>query len=148
MWIFTKYGFFSAVRARQGDGKHGQPIDPHRVMVPARVRGHLEALMKRFPDLLGPCEIREFPRADYAFRIFVDKRVWSAVLSSLPEDTDYDNFKSVVARHQGRAGAALRTFAARRLVGDVQVAEVIEPTALIQNHGVFANRPYTRHTGD
>ena len=106
MWIFTKYGFFSAVCARQGDGKRDQPIDPHRIMVRARVRQHLEALMKRFPDLLGPSEIREFPQADYAFRTFVDKRVWSAVLSSLAEDTDYDNFKSEVARHQGRAGAA------------------------------------------
>ena len=106
MWIFTKYGFFSAVCARQGDGKPDQPIDPHRITVRARVRGHLEALMKRFPDLLGPSEIREFPQADYAFRIFVDKRVWSAVLSSLAEDTDYDNLKSEVARHQGRAGAA------------------------------------------
>ena len=63
MWIFTKYGFFSAVCARRGDGNHGQPIDSDRIMVRARVRGHLEALMKRFPDLLGPCEIREFPQA-------------------------------------------------------------------------------------
>ena len=106
MWIFTRYGFFSAVCAKQGDGKQGKPIDTDRIMVRARVRGHLEAMMKRFPDLLGPCEIREFPRADYAFRIFIDKRVWSAVLSSLAEDTDYDNFKSEVARHQGRPGAA------------------------------------------
>jgi hypothetical protein len=27
MWLFTKYGFFSIVCARQGDGKQGQPID-------------------------------------------------------------------------------------------------------------------------
>jgi len=27
MWIFTRYGFFSAVCARQGDGGHGQPVD-------------------------------------------------------------------------------------------------------------------------
>ena len=66
---------------------------------------HLESLTKRFPDLLGQCQIREFAGSDYAFRIFVDKRVWSAVLSSLAEETDYDNFKSEVARHQGRAGA-------------------------------------------
>lgn len=106
MWIFTKHGFFSAVCARQGSGKHGQPIDPDRIMVRARVRGHLDALTKRFPDLLETSEIREFAGADYAFRIFVDKRVWSAMLSSLAEETDYDNFKSEVARHQGRAGAA------------------------------------------
>jgi hypothetical protein len=30
MWVFTKQGFFSAVCARQGDGKDGQPINPDR----------------------------------------------------------------------------------------------------------------------
>jgi hypothetical protein len=106
MWIFTKHGFFSAVCARKGDGKHGQAVDLDRIMVRARVRGHLKALKNRFPDLLGQCEIREFAGTDYAFRLFVDKPVWSQVLSGLAEETDYDNFKSAVARHQGRAGAA------------------------------------------
>ena len=45
-------------------------------------------------------------RGHPAFRIFVDKPVWSQVLSGLAEETDYDNFKSEVARHQGKAGAA------------------------------------------
>ena len=106
MWIFTKHGFFSAVCARQGDGKHGQPVDPDRIMVRGRMRSHLEALKERFPDLLGQCEIREFAGTDYAYRLFVDKPVWSQVLAGLAEETDYDNFKSEVARHQGRAGAA------------------------------------------
>jgi hypothetical protein len=105
MWLFTKHGFFSAVCARKGDGKHGQPIDPNRIMVRSRVRGHLEALKRRFPDLLGQCEIREFAGTDYAFRIFVGKPAWSQVLSGLAEETDYDNFKSEVARHQGPGGA-------------------------------------------
>ena len=106
MWIFTKHGFYSAVCARQGDGKHGQPVDPDRIMVRARVREHLEALKVRFPDLLGRCEIREFAGTDYAHRLFIDKSAWSQVLAGLAEETDYDNFKSEVARHQGRAGAA------------------------------------------
>jgi hypothetical protein len=106
MWIFTKHGFFSAVCARQGNGTHRQPVDPDRIMVRARVREHLEALKERFPNLLGQCEIREFAGTDYAYRLFVDKRVWSQVLAGLAEETDYDNFKSEVARHQGRAGAA------------------------------------------
>ena len=58
MWLFTKHGFFSAVCARQGNGKHGQHVDPRRIMVRARV-----------------------------------------------QETDYDNFKSEVARHQRKAGA-------------------------------------------
>ncbi|MDA1232699.1 MAG: hypothetical protein O2856_18160 [Planctomycetota bacterium] len=106
MWIFTKHGFFSAVCARQGNGKHGQPVDPERIMVRARVRGHLEALKKRFPDLLGECEIQESAGTDYAYRLFVQKSTWTQVLAGLAEETDYDNFKSEVARHQGRGGAA------------------------------------------
>lgn len=106
MWIFTKYGFFSAVCARQASGKHGMPVDPNRIMVRARLREHLEALKNRFPDLIGQCEIQEFAGADYAFRIFVPKSVWSQVLSGIAEETDYDNFKSEVARYQGKTGAA------------------------------------------
>lgn len=105
MWIFTKHGFYSAVCARQGNGD-GQPVDPDHIMVRARLRAHLEALKKQFPDLLGTFEIQESAGTDYAFRIFVDKQVWSEVLAGLAEETDYDNFKLEVARHQGRAGAA------------------------------------------
>jgi len=84
MWIFTKQGFFSAVCARKGNGKHGQPVDPDRIMVRARVRGHLEALMKRFPDLLGESEIQEFVGTDYAFRVFVQKPTTTTSNRKLP----------------------------------------------------------------
>lgn len=104
MWVFTRYGFFSAVCARQGNGERGRPVDPDRIMVRARVRGHLEALKERFPDQLGPCEIQEFAGTDYAYRLFVAKPSWAAVLSELATEIDYDNFKSEVAHHQGKAG--------------------------------------------
>src|SRR4051794_36916963 len=104
MWIFTKYGFFSAVCAREGDGKHGQSVDPHTIMVRARVKSHLEALKKRFAQQLALCDIREFPNTDYAFRVFMPKADWAQVVSALVTETDYDNFKSEVARHQGRPG--------------------------------------------
>ena len=116
----------------KGNGKHGQPVDPDRIMVRARVRGHLEALKKRFPDLLGECEIQESAGTDYAYRLFVQKSAWTQVLAGLAEETDYDNFKSEVARHQGRGGSGLRAFAARGLVGDAQVAEVRRAMTAIQ----------------
>ena len=65
----------------------------------------MEALKDRFSDLLADCEIKGFAGTDYAFRIFVDKSVWSQVLVGLNEEMDYDNFKSKVARHQGSDGA-------------------------------------------
>lgn len=106
MWIFTKHGFFSAVCARQGDGAHGRGVDVGRMMVRGRVRGHLEALKGRFPELLDGCEIEESLGTDYAYRIFMPKAAWVQVLAALADETDYDNFKSAVARHQGPAGAA------------------------------------------
>ena len=106
MWLFTKHGFYSAVCARQGDGSHGQPVDPDRIMVRARVRGHLETLKERFSELLADSEIMEFSGTDYAYRIFVPKSVWSQVVVGLTEEMDYDNFKSKVARHQRNDGAA------------------------------------------
>ena len=106
MWIFTRHGFYSAVCARQGDGGHRQPVDPNRIMVRARLRTHLEALKDRFPDLLGECDIKDFVGTDYAFRIFVDKSVWTQVMTGLSDELDYDNFKSEVARFQRHTGAA------------------------------------------
>ena len=105
MWIFTKHGFFSAVCARQGSGSHSQPIDPDRIMVRARRRSHLETLRESFDSLLGDCEIQESRGTDYAFRLFVPKPTWAEVLAALASETDYDNFKSEVARHQGQSGA-------------------------------------------
>lgn len=100
MWIFTKYGFFSAVCARQGDGSHGRPVDVNRIMVRARLREHLEALKARFPTILGRCKIQEFVGTDYAYRLFIGKSSWSRILAEMAEETDYDNFKSAVAKHQ------------------------------------------------
>jgi hypothetical protein len=104
MWLFTKHGFYSVVCARQGDGRHGQPVDEARLMVRARVRGHLEALRQQFPELLGEAQIRTFEGTDYAYRLFVPKAVWTTVAAALAEELDYDNFKDEVGRVQGRAG--------------------------------------------
>jgi len=106
MWLFTKYGFYSAVCARRGSGGHGQPIDSDRVMVRARLRQHLEALQQRFAELLADSEVREFPGSDYAYRIFVPKPIWSQVLLALSEELDYDNFKDEATRFQGKSGAS------------------------------------------
>jgi hypothetical protein len=106
MWIFTKYGFFSAVCARQGDGRHSEAVDPSRIMVRARVRAHLEQLRSRFTELLNDFEIQVSKSTDYAYRMFIPKSVWVEVISALAEETEYDNFKSEVSNHQGRAGAA------------------------------------------
>jgi len=99
MWLFTKYGFYSAVCARQGTGKLGAPVDPERVMVRARTRAHLEALKERFQDL-ATCEIKAFAGSDYAYRLFVEKSTWATIVAALTSEMDYDNFKSEVGRRR------------------------------------------------
>jgi hypothetical protein len=74
MWLFTKHGFFSAVCARQGDGKHTKPVDSDPIMVRGRVRGHLEVLKKRLGDLLGTRDIKDFAGTDYPIRLIVAKK--------------------------------------------------------------------------
>ena len=116
MWLFTKYGFYSAVCARRA----GQPLDHDRVMVRARLREHLDALKGRFPDLLGDRPVVVAAGTDYACRIFVDKAVWARIVSDLADDVDYGNFKSAVARHQGTTEYEHALHGVWRVTYDVQ----------------------------
>jgi len=92
MWLFSKYGFFSAVCTKE---------NPEELKVRARDVDHLRELKKNFP-MLAPFEISESPKADYRCRMIVPKAIWTKVCEALAEDIDYDNFKSGVAAHRGR----------------------------------------------
>ena len=87
MWLFTKYGFYSAVCPRQGPDRRA-PVDPDRIMVRARVRDHLVNLMEAFPILAA--EIEEHTGTDYAYRLHTDKRNWAKVVASLATSRSAD----------------------------------------------------------
>lgn len=91
MWIFCKYGFFSAV----------QHIDkPDTLLIRARFKGDLERLRKQFePCYREDCKIRETPDADYRYRMECPKYAFSDFLEKLADDIDYPNFKDAV--HDG-----------------------------------------------
>jgi hypothetical protein len=91
MWVFSSIGFFSAVSGRTVDFK----VDPLKIVVRARVKDHLIALIKKYSVLNGT-EITQSTSTDYRFRIVVDKMTWVEVMMSLTEDIDYTNFKSSV----------------------------------------------------
>lgn len=93
MWLYTKYGFFSVVCAREGDGAHGNPVDPRRVMVRARRREHLEHLLSEVPG------VHQSVGTDYRYRVFLPKDAWAAIARALAEDIDYDNFKDAAHAH-------------------------------------------------
>lgn len=90
MWLFTVYGFFSVVCARNEKGKP----DASKIMVRARNKQHLLSLQKRFGFLLGTMDIEESQDTDYPFRLFVGKPTWVRLLGDLAKEINYDNFKA------------------------------------------------------
>lgn len=97
MWLFTRYGFFSVVLARQVIDGHvtGKP-DPSRVMIRARQLNHLEMLLKRFPGLGNP-KILETRGTDYRYRAVVPHDAFADVAKTIAAEIDYTNFKSECA---------------------------------------------------
>jgi len=93
MWIFTKYGFFSVVCAKDRKGNS----DPNLLMVRARERHHLEDLCFQF-ELKN--RIRESKKTDYRYRIIIKKEDWLKVSKALIQDIDYPNFKSEVLSYE------------------------------------------------
>ena len=89
MWMFTKSGFFSAV-------KH---LDrPGCVLVRARFKGDLE----RFCAAHGlAAKVEETPEADYRFRATIEQAAFADAVKAEAEGIDYPNFKS--AAHDGTA---------------------------------------------
>ena len=98
MWLFTRYGFFSVVQARRVEnGKVVVEPDPETLMVRARRREHLDALLERF-DSLADLEITESPGTDYRYRMIVPRSVWRMIVDGLVSDIDYTNFKSACGK--------------------------------------------------
>jgi hypothetical protein len=103
MWLFTRYGFFSAVCARDGESSRA-PIDPSRIVVRGRRRDHLDALRSRFAEHIGDCAVIADAGTDYRYRMVVPKVAWTQLVADLASEIDYRNFTSAVVSHQGEAG--------------------------------------------
>jgi hypothetical protein len=97
MWVFTLYGFYSVVCARNQDGA---TTETNTLMVRARVRPHLATLQGRFTEL-ADYSIRETPDTDYRFRIIVPKARWKDLAAQMIEELSYGNFKDEAARTLG-----------------------------------------------
>lgn len=96
MWIFTKFGFFSVVQYSPSPGT---------LVVRARTRSDLEALLDRHGQDLGYPQIIETPTADYCCRVLVPAPAWASVMSRFVDDIDYSNFKDTVRDAQGKERA-------------------------------------------
>jgi hypothetical protein len=84
MWVMTTVGMFSVVVNRQ---------QPGHVLVRARARKDLEALLARVKDVWQDSDILRTPTADYRYRVSVPKTQWAEWVYALAQDIDYSNFK-------------------------------------------------------
>jgi hypothetical protein len=82
MWAATVFGWFSIVRKQ--DGFH----------VRARQRQDLASLCKKAG--IAEEKISTWPSADYRFRVVLDKDEYIAVMATLTDAVDYDNFKNKI----------------------------------------------------
>jgi len=89
MWLFTKIGFFSAVR---------KPGTDH-LTVRARVKGDLDALRDQYLPELTPTIGNA--GTDYPWRATVSHVAFAAALGKIALDIDYSNYKTEVAKRQG-----------------------------------------------
>lgn len=89
MWIFTKYGFYSAVQDEK---------DSNVIKIRARARDDLVRLIEA-------CELKshivETTDTDYAYRIFVGRSDLMRIMLDMVEGLDYTNFKNEVYARQG-----------------------------------------------
>jgi hypothetical protein len=102
MWLFTRYGFITAVSARKGNGEPWQPLDPDRIAIRTRTRQQLENLIARFPNNLGGVPVWDDSHADYRYRIFVAKPVWVKIAAELAAEIEYDRFKPAIIEFPGK----------------------------------------------
>jgi hypothetical protein len=93
VWLLTPLGFFSIVR--KADDVGGKTLT-----IRARVKTDLEALRVRY--LPGLKEIKENAGSDYRYRAKAPRNQVAAALAQMVQDVDYANFKSEVAKKQGR----------------------------------------------
>jgi hypothetical protein len=100
MWLFTRYGFFSATVSR---------YDPTKIQVRARAREDLEKLVEfargehkiEKLNLKDPIsDILELDHADYRYRVLMPRKTWSKLAFKLADDIYYSNFKNEIHDRQ------------------------------------------------
>ena len=92
MWIFCKFGFFSAVQHRD---------KPNTLLVRGRFDGDLDRLLNSLsPEDRTLCSpVAETPNADYFYRMEMPKHIFAKAVGEIAEEIDYGNFKDSV--HEG-----------------------------------------------
>ncbi len=117
MWVFTKSGFFSAVRHTD---------QPDVLLVRARFEGDLERFC-RTHGLHGIKKtIRETPDADYRFRAEIPCKAFAEAVKAEALAIDYPNFKAAVHDGTERDEAYMSCWSALRWGQDLANTPKVE----------------------
>ena len=95
MWIFTKDGFYSAIKDKY--------CNEGELMVRARVRIDLERLLAKIDS---DAEILVIEQADYRYRVKLKTYQWVKYVGNAAADIDYDNVKGTVTWHEPNRSTA------------------------------------------
>jgi hypothetical protein len=100
MWLFTSYGFFSAVVLSEHDAKAWDFPAGH-IALRARVKAHLTNLHTN-GFVAQERTIFEVPHRDYPYRIVLPQPEFVTLITELAEHVNYTNFKNSVpdAEHE------------------------------------------------
>ena len=93
MWLFTTFGFFSAV----------QKAGTNHLTVRSRVSADPDQLRERYMPTLSPTITGG--GTDYPFRATISHADFAAGMSQAIQDLAHDNFKNAVAARQGHTRA-------------------------------------------
>lgn len=85
MWVFSREGFFSAVKDNN--------CNNDELMIRARCRDDLINLGKKLYGFCDESKIIKIEHADYRFRMKLTRVLWSEYLSECALDLDYPNVK-------------------------------------------------------
>jgi hypothetical protein len=91
MWLYTELGFYSII--------HKQPCNRDELLVRTRSKIDIDKLKQKLKAKYQfDGEIIDSPKADYAYRMIVSRKIFSAFVADAVMEIDYDNFKNTVPR--------------------------------------------------
>ncbi|PKN77210.1 MAG: hypothetical protein CVU52_01465 [Deltaproteobacteria bacterium HGW-Deltaproteobacteria-10] len=89
MWLYLTTGFYSVV--------HKPPCSKEELLVRTRSKVDIDKLQKLLKTKYQfDGEVIYSPKADYAYRMVVPRKIFASFISNAAMELDYDNFKNSI----------------------------------------------------
>lgn len=106
MWVFTRYGAVSIVRAPKSADSVYTANGLRCVQVRGRSKKHLDQILRRYCHVgkvsaLSASAIQETPERDYPFRFYLSRQDAGLLAYRMAMDIKYENFKDAAKSSAG-----------------------------------------------